>query len=96
MGSKGIQCNMRFVILLPAGPVSSSFLRLFKLLRSLCPLPQLVTTIELDCIPTKSMHSVNTERFLQQSRGTNHTDGTYAAFEMCVCVVVGGISCRVC
>jgi hypothetical protein len=37
---------------------------------------QSVTTIELDCIPTKSMHSVNTERFLQQSRGTNHTDGS--------------------
>lgn len=38
---------------------------------------RLTNTIELDCIPSKSQHSVNTERYVQKARGANHTDGAW-------------------
>ncbi len=36
-------------------------------------------TIELDCTPAMSQHSVNTEPFVQTQRGVNHTEGVWPA-----------------
>jgi dynein intermediate chain 2 len=40
---------------------------------------RVTNTIELDCIPAQSLHSVNTERFVQVQKGVNHTDGAWPA-----------------
>src|SRR4051812_19341334 len=37
----------------------------------------LTTTIELDCISTQASHEVNTERFVQHTKGTSHIDGSW-------------------
>jgi len=34
-------------------------------------------TIELDCTPSLAQHTVNTERYAQQPRGFNHTEGAW-------------------
>lgn len=35
------------------------------------------TTVSMDCIPSVTMHSINTTRFVQQHKGTNHTEGAW-------------------
>lgn len=41
--------------------------------------PRLITTTDIDCIPPQALHEVNTERFVQVSKGTLHTDGAWPA-----------------
>lgn len=38
-------------------------------------LPRKLTTVTLDCIPSVSEHYVNTERFIQDDKGMQHTEG---------------------
>jgi hypothetical protein len=35
------------------------------------------TVLELDCVPEMSEHWVNTERFVQMAKGTQHTEGAW-------------------
>lgn len=37
----------------------------------------MTTTVSLDCIPAVTMHSINTTRFQQCPKGTNHTEGAW-------------------
>lgn len=40
---------------------------------------QLTTNVELNCIPRMAMHEANTEMFVQQSQGTQFTEGAWPA-----------------
>lgn len=40
---------------------------------------RLTTTVELDCIPQMAQHEANTEQFVTQATGNNHTDGAWPA-----------------
>ena len=39
--------------------------------------PSIASSVELDCIPSQSAHSVNTERYQSHVKGTSHTDGAW-------------------